>query len=77
MSAPFVPVTGPDGDNPITRAQLEELQRSIPSRGAGREIHIHIRDALGYVAGERYRGAYYNAMCYCAGVYNARHGGKP
>lgn len=63
----------------ITDEQIVELRdalnrehRGRAGRARTREMMVHIADALRGEENQRYRGAYYNARCYVAGMLNAR-----
>jgi hypothetical protein len=62
----------------ITDEQIRELRDNLHREHRGRagkmrmrETMIYIADALRGEDNQRYRGAYYNARCYVAGMLNA------
>lgn len=61
------PVTGPDGDNPITDEQIRELRASAPP---GSDIVRDCNWALERACCPS------RARARCAAAYNARHGGE-
>lgn len=78
------PVTGPDGDNPITDEQIRDLNKELGNEivmltGKRRnEVHLMRQDcalALGYIRipGKGQKAA---ARVRVAAAWNARHGGR-
>lgn len=74
----FKPVTGPDGDNPITDKQIREmLEQAFTATFADARIRIDCRIALVAAGRARDGGTTRNAARgRLAAAWNTRHGGK-